>query len=236
MLIRLRESRLPVIAATVSFSNLSGELPLSTRFLGGMVREFFSDPKRLDAAPSGQEKLRADAMYLENFFRKEEVLERYLAMEKAAPQDPSVKYDLYQTLRQFNRIKEAQEKLSAAVALDPVYGLEYLSLAELALEKERPDGALQMYEKAAAIFPDNPFILIYKARVYALLGHPEKVIEILSPLQAVAWSDIYFPQTKADVEGMLAAAKNEGDGAGVSENATRQRPAKTEEAKASTRK
>jgi tetratricopeptide (TPR) repeat protein len=236
MLIRLRESHLSIIAATVSLSNLSGDLPLSTRFLGGNVRDLFIDPKQLDAAPASQEKLRADAMYLGNFFRKEEVLQKYQEMEKAAPQDPSVKYDLYQTLRQFNRSKEAQEKLSAAVALDQVYGLEFLSLAGLALEKERPDGALQMYEKAAAIFPDNPFILIYKARVYALLGHPEKVMEILTPLQDVAWSDIYFPQMKAEVEGMLAAAKNQGNGAGVTEHATRQRPGGAEEANASTQK
>jgi predicted Zn-dependent protease len=114
--------------------------------------------------------------------------------------------------------------------------LEFLRLAGLALEKERPDGALQMYEKAAAIFPDNPFILIYKARVYALLGHPEKVMEILTPLQDVAWSDIYFPQMKAEVEGMLAAAKNQGNGAGVTEHATRQRPGGAEEANASTQK
>ena len=207
LLISLRESHLSVLATTVSLSNLSTELPLTTRFLGGMVSRLFVEPKRLDEALSSQEALRADAMYLSNFFRKEDVLEKYLLMEKAAPRDPSIKYDLYLTLRQFNRVEEAQEKLREAVVLDPIYGLEYLVLAELALQKERPDGALQMFDKAAAIFPENPFIPLYKARLYAQLGHPEKVKEILAPLQEVIWSDLYFPQMKAEVDGLLAGVK-----------------------------
>lgn len=207
---RLRDSHLQVLATTIALSNLTGELPLQTRFLAGMVRNYLAHPQQLDQAVSSHDGLRADAMYLGNFFRKEEVLVKYQALEKTAQRDPSVKYDLYQVLRQFDRIAEAQEKLAQAVALDPVYALEYLTLAELALEKQRPDGALQMYEKAAAIFPENPFIPILKARIYLQIGHPEKVQEILAPVQAVTWSNVYYPQMKTEIDGLLAAAKNQG--------------------------
>lgn len=207
---RVRDSHLQVLATTIALSNLSGELPLQTRFLGGMVRNYLAHPQQLDQAVSSHDGLRADAMYLGNFFRKEEVLIKYQTMEKAAQQDPSVKYDLYQVLRQFDRIEEAQKKLGQAIALDPIYALEYLTLAELAMEKERPDGALQMYKKAAAIFPENPFIPLAEARIYLQIGHPDGMKVLLAPLQTVTWSKVYYPQMQTEVEGLLAAAKNQG--------------------------
>lgn len=207
---RVRDSHLQVLATTIALSNLTGELPLQTRFLGGMVRNYLVHPQQLEQAVSRHDGLRADAMYLGNFFRKEEVLMKYQTMEKAAQRDPSVKYDLYQILRQFNRIEEAQEKLAQAIALDPIYALEYLVLAELAMEKQRPDGALQMYEKAEAIFPENPFIPLQKAQIYLQIGHPEKVQEILAPVQTITWSNVYYPQMQAEIDGLLVAAKNQG--------------------------
>lgn len=207
---KLRTSRLQVIASTIALSNLSGELPLSTRFLGGMIRDIFVRPQQLDQAPTALEVLRADAMYRVNFFRKEEIVEKYLLMEKAAPLDPSVKYDLYQSLRQVNRTDESLQKLQQAVVLDSIYCLEYLDLAELAMEKKRPEGALQMCTLAAKIFPENPFIPFFQARIYLELGQREKVKELLSPLQAMTWSKVYFPEMKDEIAGLLAAAQKPG--------------------------
>lgn len=207
---KLRDARLRVIDCTISYSNVTGELPLATRFLGGVIRDMLAQPHLLDQEPSAQVSLRAKAMYLENFFRKEEVLGKYHELEKMAPQEASVKYSLYQTLRRVNRTDEALEKLDQAVALDPVYGLEYIDLAQLALKKQRLTGALQMCEKAVKIFPDNPFITFTQARILVQMGQHEKAKTLVDPLLAMTWSDVYYPQMKGEIAALLHVAGGAG--------------------------
>jgi predicted Zn-dependent protease len=123
------------------------------------------------------------------------------------PQDASAHYDLYQSLRQFTQVDEAFEHLDQAVNIDPVYGVEYLILADLAMEKMRPVGAIKMLEKAADIFPENPFIEMSLADVMIRTGEKGKALTILTALQEIPWSTTYHGNTPDYLEEMVTAAE-----------------------------
>lgn len=182
---------LPTIAATISQSNLTGEVSLGARFLGPLIARLIKDPTLLDAPLSDSAKLRNRALYLINFFKKEEVLALYRKMVETNPQDASARYDLYQTLRQFNDPDKIFAALAEAVKLDPVYAVEYFDLADLALEKNNPLGALKMRRIASGFFPENTSLDIGIAELLIATGQPEKAKEILAELRKRPWSRVY---------------------------------------------
>jgi hypothetical protein len=193
----LRAASLPVLAATISLSTIDGTLPLETRFLGRDVATFFRQPELLDTMAHPNWSRRAQALYLENFFQKERVRDLYLAMEKESPEDPSVKYALYQSARQLKMGDLAFRYLSEAVRLDRMYASEYLDLAPVALERNRPDEALRMLDLALGVLPDNPFVILRRIEYSLQLEDTDQVDALLRPLERLPWSPIYFPEIPA---------------------------------------
>ncbi len=189
----LREKRFEVEAVTLSRSNLDGRLPLEVRFVGDAVATLLRSPEMLDQPLPVNWKRRADALYLGNFFQKEKVRELYLAMEQDAPRDASVQFDLYQIARQFKEGEKALAYLKRAVALDPVYGLEYMNLAPMATEKNRPEEALRMLDLAIQIFPEFPLLRLEKARYLINLKEYERARGIIDDLQTLKHSAVYYP-------------------------------------------
>ena len=133
---------------------------------------------------------RARALYLENFFKKEEVRTIYEEMEKKAPNDPSVKYALYQILRQFKEGDRALNYLAQAVKLDRVYALEYLTLADLAQEQNLPAQVQRMLMLASEAFPDNVFMQLRLAGFLKTSGHAEMAEKLLIKLRKQPWSPV----------------------------------------------
>jgi predicted Zn-dependent protease len=172
-------------------------LPLETRFLAGDLKKLFVQPDRLDRPVPEPLQRRAQALYLANFFQKDKIHDQYLAMEKELPNDPSVKYGLYQIERQRKNGQAALEYLDQAVAIDPVYGMAYLELADLAMERGRPDAALRMTDKAIATFPENPFVKLRKAETLIDLGHEDQAGPLLARLRGLPWSEVYYPNMPA---------------------------------------
>jgi hypothetical protein len=189
---RLRQSGWKAFAATISRSNLDALIPLPSRFLGDDLAALLADPSRLDAPLPENSARRANALYLENFFQKEKIRDLYLEMEQADPEDPSVKYALYEVARQFKEGDKALRYLAEAAALDPAYALEYLSLADLATEKKLQHEALRMLQLAAESFPDNPFISLRLADSLRDLGQPEEAGKIIEKLKGLPWSPVYY--------------------------------------------
>lgn len=192
-LFTLRDAKLDTRAVTISSPQLTGELPLNIRFLARDIAALTENPALLDGELPLNWARRQDARYLQNFIQKEKVHALYQEMEQADPQDASVQFALYQSYRELNRGGEALKKLSQAVALDPVYALEYLALAEVARQKGRPEDALRMFGLAQGRFPDNPFIALEKARLLTGQGQGREAALILEQLRQLPWSPVYYP-------------------------------------------
>ncbi len=207
LLSELKTRAIKILAVTISASNLTQDVSLRTRFLGSYIRSIMIDPTLLGKKLNGNATLRNEALYLGNFFKKEEVLELHRKMVANNPEDASAHYDLYQTLRQFNKIDEALEHLDLAANQDLTYAMEYLDLADVALEKNRPDGALRMLKKAATFFPDNPFLEIGQAEILIRMGYAEQLIETLAKLKKLPWSTIYHGQIPGYLDEILDAAE-----------------------------
>jgi hypothetical protein len=203
----LKEQGLKVFAATICVSNLTGEASLRTRFLGPHIRSLITDPTLLGEKLTGNTALRNEALYVGSFFKKEEVLELNRRMVEADPEDASAQYDAYRTFRQFNEIDASLKHLERAANTDRVYAMEYLELADVALEKNRPDGALRMLQKATTYFPDNPFLEISQADILIRMGHAEQPKTMLEKLIGLPWSTTYHGNMPGYLDEMLAAAE-----------------------------
>jgi predicted Zn-dependent protease len=206
---QLQTADIPTVAISVSHSNLGGQLPLATRFIGTTLSRLFSEPSLLAKPLPENWETRRKALYLENFFQKEKVHELYLQLLTHSPEDASASYALYQSFRELKKGTEALEALVEAVRLEPAYGAEYLTLSSIALEKKRPDQALKMLDLAIAAFPDNPFIQIQKAEMLIALENVPAAIELLEELKRLPWSEVYYPQLPSHLDSLLTLAREE---------------------------
>lgn len=203
----LRETAMDTAAVTISFSNMSGTLPLTARFIGPTLAHLVNNPEMLDNKLPLNWQRRANALYLPNFFKIEEARDLFLEMEIDLPVDPSVKYDLYQNSRELKEGDKALDYLKQAVALDPVYALEYLTLASLALERGLPEQAVKMLRLAEQAMPDNPQISLQLAAQLNDLNHSGQTRKILEKLRELPWSTVYYPDMGVHIDAMLAAVK-----------------------------
>lgn len=199
-----------VAAATVALSNQQFDaLPLQTRFLGKDIAAVLQNPSMLKDSFPGQWERRANALYLENFMQKEEIQKLYLEMEKIDPRDPDVKFGLYNISRQRNQPEHALVYLKAAVQLDPAYSLEYLSLAQLASEKNLPQKTGEMLQLAHAALPENPFILTQTVHTLLANNQQEDAKALQPKLAALKWSKIYYPEQIGAQEAILKLIEGE---------------------------
>jgi tetratricopeptide (TPR) repeat protein len=191
------------LAATLSYSNLSSDLPLATRFIGPTLVSLLREPGMLKEPLPENWTRREKALYLPNFFKTDEVRDLYLEMEAVDPEDASVKFGLYQINRQLKDGTSALAFLAQAVALDPIYGLEYPQLASIALEKGRVDQAVKMLQLAKATLPDNPFVVLQLARLLIQLNHADQALSLLGELRNLPWSQVYFPEMKMQLSELM---------------------------------
>ncbi len=183
----------PVKQISISLGNLLGNVPLGSRFMGDNLRTLFNKPNILmDQLPQIW-RLRAKALYLENFFKKEEMLEIFQKMDQLEPENAATQYGLYQVQRRFKNGDKALQHLAEAVRIDPGYALEYYTLAETALKKKRPAAALQMLSLASAQQPANPGPLLRQLDILVQINHPQPMAGLLEQLNKMTWSEIYYP-------------------------------------------
>ncbi len=71
------------------------------------------------------------------------------------------------------KIEDVRKDLQTAISLDPNLAEAYLELAQLELNEERFEAALQNLELAAQLLPDSPLVHYYRARVRLAQGEAE---------------------------------------------------------------
>lgn len=203
---KIRTSGQSCIGATVSHSNLGGLLALKVRFLGPDLAHLLSRPEALNADLPELQMRRTQNLYLEQFLKTEEILENCQRMAELAPEDAAVHYALYDVHRTLKKTDLALEHLDRAVALDPIYGIEYLRLAETAVTKKRPDAALKMLGKGKTVFPDNPLIPLTELNIRLMLGDKGAALKLVEQLEALPWSKSYDRDMPARLSNLKQAA------------------------------
>ncbi|ORJ62368.1 tetratricopeptide repeat protein [Geothermobacter hydrogeniphilus] len=197
---RWKQQRWAVNTVSISFGNLSGHVPLGIRFLGRDLKQILEHPAMLDDPLPRTWDLRARALYLENFFKKEEMLKIFNEMDRLEPDNPDVLYGLYQVQRRFKNGNAALQRLAEAVRLDPGYGLEYFTLADTAMEKKRPDAALQMLSLAAATHPESPAPLLRQMEILEQINRRQPMTGLLQRLKSMPWSKIYYAKALEQIQ------------------------------------
>lgn len=197
---KLRQQAAQVLTATISYSNQSSNLPLSTRFIGPDLATIFQQPNLLDKELPRLWRQRSHTLYLPNFFQAKEVNKLLLDMDISDPGQPSIKYALYQAHITRKQGDVALDYLAQAVALDSGYALEYLALSSLARDNDLPEKSLEMLQLAAETFPDDPFI---KTQIISELQKSDQIDparKILEQLQGLNWSETFYPNWPAKLE------------------------------------
>ena len=103
----------------------------------------------------------------------------------------------------------ALDHLAEAVQHDPVYGLEYLTLASVARENGFPYEAQRMLRLAFEANPDNPFIALTLAQTLINAKHGTSAIPLLEQLLQLKWSTIFFPSMRETLQGLLDEASSQ---------------------------
>lgn len=189
----LKKMHLETLAVTISYGHLDSQISLDVRFLGDILAYLIEDPTRLDQPIPTNWQRQRDALYLANFFQKDKVRELYEAQEKDAPEAAWVKFNLYRSAAEHKEGTKALDYLAEAVALDPIFALEYQDLSNTAYEKQRPDEALRMLELAAEVFHEDPFLKLQMAQLANQLGEKEQALELLNKIRNLQWSEVYYP-------------------------------------------
>ena len=206
---KLRERNINVVSAGFSYSQLSLEVALGSRFLGNIIEQIFLNPSLLDQSLPASWKKRADAPYMAKMFLISDSIRNYIELVKEYPSDPSLHYSLYQLSRELNATRQmALQHLSEAVKLDPVYALEYLSLAPLAQEKSSQEKVVEVLRFAHEALPDNPFISLDLSQALLESGLHKEALFMLEQLESLTWSEIFFPTMPELIEDLIDKAKS----------------------------
>lgn len=190
----LRERRLPVLAATFSYGNLERRISLDVRFVAEVLAHFIEHPERSKKPAPPNWQRQTDIFHLESLFEKDRVRDLALAMERDAPDSAWVKFTLYRAAAAKKAGDFALDYLAEAVKHDRIYAVEYLNLAELAYKKQRPDAAIQMFDLAAKVFPDDPQIKLKMAQLAGEMGDRKTALHLVEQLRQLPWSTVYYPQ------------------------------------------
>lgn len=198
------------VAVSVSQDNLMGEISIATRFLGRDLAMIIADPTILEK-PVRRLLVRGDLLYLNNFFKldlQHEKARELVALDKS---DAGAQYALYEVLRGMKQDQEAFAALARAVQLDPVYLIEYLLLAEGAVEGKQPEAGLAFINKAVRAAPQNPFLRLRKVDLLLTLKRGAEALPLLEELKREPWSSTYYPNMSEEIDGLIGIARyNEG--------------------------
>jgi predicted negative regulator of RcsB-dependent stress response len=206
----LRNQRVETVSASFSYSQISGEVPLGSRFIGDVFVQLFKQPNKLGEKIPETWQNHANALYLPELFNTKAGYNLLLQQVKEHPDDPSLHYALYHLSRENRSARhKALNHLAVAVQYDPVYALEYLTLAPVAREKGRPDEALRVLRLAHDGYTDNPFITLKLIRALLANELGDEALPLLQQLQALNWSAIIYPDMPEFLEQLATEANSQ---------------------------
>jgi tetratricopeptide (TPR) repeat protein len=201
----LRDQRVKALSVSFSYSQVDGKVSLGSRFIGEVFDQVFKQPEILDKQLPKAWQLRANALYLRKLIMAQKARDTLLQLKNVNNDDPSIDYALYKVSRELKTERQAAlGHLAKAVQGDPVYALEYLILAPVASEKNRPDEALRVLRLAHEALPDNPLVTLELARALVANGQSSKAEPFVHKLLELNWSAFFYPDMKKTLQQMLA--------------------------------
>jgi tetratricopeptide (TPR) repeat protein len=190
----LRDQRVQTIFVSFSYSQVSGIMPLGSRFIGDVFVQILHRPEMLEQPIPNLWRERGNAFYLSEMIMARKAYDSLLKLAKTNTQDPSIHYALFSTSREVTALRPAAlGHLAEAVQGDPVYAYEYLRLASLAREKGLNKEALNVLRLAHQALPDNPLVSLELARTLIVDGNTNDAVPLLEKLLTVQWSNIFYP-------------------------------------------
>ncbi|MDH3982092.1 MAG: hypothetical protein OES84_04235 [Kiritimatiellaceae bacterium] len=202
---KLSNLKVEAVTAGFSYSQISGEVPLGSRFVGEVFAQLFKQPNMLKEKLPAAWVQRANALYLPDLFNVGQARDILMMLSENNPADASLHYALYHASRGSSSTRQgALDHLGEAVRRDPTYALEYLVLAPKAREKGRPDEALRILSLAREANPDNPFIALELVHSMIEMGHGDTGVPILKELLTLDWSTAFYPEMPGYLEQLLS--------------------------------
>ena len=193
------------LGVTIARANLSFDVPLRMRFLGDDIAAIIASPELLDE-PTKAMQLRGEMDYRESFFQPKAIIEKAQALQKIAARDADSFYRLYRAQLQMNQPGQGLSALGQAVSLDPLYALEYFELVNQKVRHGEQDAALVLLDKSIQALPEHALIGVRKAQLLVEMERGEEAVPLLRELEALPWSEYYYPDMHQEIEALLRKA------------------------------
>lgn len=190
----LRDADFDTLAVSLSYSTEGGAFSLSTRFLISDLTQLIEHPDLLGGKMPAGWRYHSEALYAREMYQEGQSRKLIAEAAEKYPDDPAVLYVDLQNLLEKGRNDEGFKLLDRIVKLDPGYAMEYLSLAETGVDKGWLDKSLELLDKASAVYPDDPFILLYKIDVLKRMKRETDTLPLIKTLQQYRWSKLFYPQ------------------------------------------
>lgn len=190
----LRQAKLNVLAATLSYSTNDFYVGLEGRFTLRVFEKLMLQPKLLDENLSEAWRLHGKALYSQNMYLESDVTALYDKLISEYPNDPAFLYAAAQRRFYSKKFAEGMALLDRAVAVDAGYGVTYIHLADKAEAAKDLKNCRVLLERAALAAPDNPFITLRRADLLLRMDEKEAAGELLDALERLPWSMLYHKQ------------------------------------------
>jgi hypothetical protein len=184
----IREKNYPALAVSLSYSNQEIGIPLSARFVMRSLADILRQPQQLSENQPDSWKILSHMLNLNAMYMEGSAREVILENAQKGQDDPAFLYALAVAYFQNRQPQEGFASLEQAVALDPGYGLEYLTLAEQGEKNGQQAKALELMRKAVAAFPADPFLRLQLAEMMIRQGLGTEAEPILAELSRLPWS------------------------------------------------
>jgi len=205
----IQASAYKTLATTLSYSNQEIGFSLETRFVINDLAAILRNPALLSSDSPTSWYLRSQALYLAEMYDQSGAESNIRSAAESNPEDPAALYDL--SMLEFKKGNEASgfSSLDQAVQLDRGYGLAYLELAEQGIKLKRFNKSIELLQKAASLFPNNPFIRINLSELLIMRGRNQEARPIIEELKRLPWSEKFHPGVLETLEQLAKDAAND---------------------------
>lgn len=202
----IREHHYQTLAVTLSCSNQEIGLPLKARFMIPSLAKMVREPALLDQPAPKPWEILSRSLYLQTMFM--EAKGRQLLLDNAGlgSDDPGFLFALAQAQFQARQPEQGFATLDRVVALDPGYGLEYVTLAQRGADSGQQTRATALMAKAVRTFPDDPYLRLQQAEMLLRFHRGDAAKPILKALAALPWSPRFHPEMPERIRQLEAKA------------------------------
>ncbi|RMF42781.1 MAG: hypothetical protein D6751_11585 [Deltaproteobacteria bacterium] len=190
---------------SVSFSTERGDVPLTLRFVGPVLKRTFADPTVLEKVPFQWVQV-SRVFYYQEFHQIGEIDKLVNKLLQASPDRAVNHYLKYRLETMRHDPDRALAALREAIRLDRGYAVELFPLADREARNGNLAAAIPLLAEALAARHEHDVHRINLAELNLQFRDPAKARSILEPLSKLPWSKVYHPQTPDLIKQLLKAA------------------------------